>query len=130
MKKIIMALVLLGSTTAIGQVNNVEDFKEHDDGAYIKSYIDAVEAMHKYNYVMSANGTDTTKMHYDITNNPIDFGYIKKSKERVIITMLLRVDSEYHVYFKEIDNEDTELFTVENAQGEEVLLTYKKGHKR
>ena len=130
MRKIMTALVLLGSMTAIGQVNDVDDFKEHEDGAYIKTYKDVVQAIHKYNYVMTKNGGDTTNNHYDVLLNPIDFAYIKNGKDKVIITMLLRVDDKYNVFFKEIPNQTTDLFSVEDENGNEIMLTYKRGHGR
>lgn len=124
-----MALVLLGSTTAIGQVLGVDDFKEYDDGAYISRYNNILDAVHKYNYVLDNNGSDTTNKHYDVMVNPIDFSYIKKDNNRVIVCMLYRVGTEYDLFFREIENEDTELFTVEDQNGNEVLLKHKKGHR-
>jgi hypothetical protein len=102
-------------------------FKKLDDNAYLLTLKDPVEAIHKYNYVLDMNGMDTTKV-YDITKNPIDFGFYKKdpNSDKIIMCFFLRKDNKYDLLFGEIEDEDTYFFDVVDENGEVTELKYIK----
>lgn len=127
MRRLVLAVLLLGSTTAFGQLSHMRGFKQLEDGSYLLTIKNPIEAIHKYNYVLDMNGADTSKV-YDITKNPIDFGFYKKDEnsDKVIMCLLLRHDNKYDLLFGEIEDKSTYLFDVIDENGEVIGLTYEK----
>jgi hypothetical protein len=106
-------------------------FEKLEDGSYLLTFKNPLEAIHKYNYVLDMNGADTTKS-YDITKNPIDFGFFKKDEnsDKVIMCFFLRRDNEYDLLFGEIPDEDTYLFDVVDENGVVTELKYIKPRRK
>ena len=127
MKKLFLNLFLLGSTTIFGQLSHMRGFKNLGDDSYLLTLKDPIEAIHKYNYVLDMNGMDTTKV-YDITKNPIDFGFYKKDpdSDKVIMCFFLRKNGKYDLLFGEIPDENTYFFDVIDENGEVTELKYIK----
>ncbi len=120
-------MLALSTSTVFGQLSHMRGFKKLEDGSYLLTIKNPVEAIHKYNYVLDMNGADTSKV-YDITKNPIDFGFFKKDEnsDKVIMCFLLRHENKYDLLFGEILDEDTFLFDVIDENGEVVGLSYEK----
>jgi len=127
MKNLIIFIFMLSCSTLFGQLAYMRGFKKLDDNAYLLTLKDPVEAIHKYNYVLNMNGMDTTTV-YDITKNPIDFGFFKKdpNSDKIIMCFFLRKDNKYDLLFGEIEDEDTYFFDVVDENGEVTELKYIK----
>lgn len=127
MRRIFLNLFLLLSTTIFGQLSHMRGFKNLGDDSYLLTLKDPIEAIHKYNYVLDMNGMDTTKV-YDITKNPIDFGFYKKdpNSDKVIMCFFLRKNGKYDLLFGEIPDENTYFFDVVDENGEVTELKYIK----
>ena len=127
MKKIFLNLFLIGSTSLFGQLSHMRGFRNLGDDSYLLTVKDPVEAIHRYNYVLDMNGMDTSKV-YDITKNPIDFGFYKKdpNSDKVIMCFFLRKDGKYDLLFGEIPDENTYFFDVIDENGEVTELKYIK----
>lgn len=127
MKKLITSAMLLCGTITFGQMTNMQGFKKLDDNSYVITIKDPVEAIHKYNYVLDKNGADTNKV-YDITKNPVDFGFFKKDSSSNIVTVcfFLHNKGKYDLLFGEIEDENTYFFDVIDEKGEVIGLTYEK----
>lgn len=127
MKKLFTSLMLLCGTITFGQLAYMRGFKKLDDNSYLLTLKDPVEAIHKYNYVLDMNGMDTTTV-YDITKNPVDFGFFKKdpNSDKIIMCFFLRKDNKYDLLFGEIEDEDTYFFDVIDENGEVTELKYIK----
>jgi hypothetical protein len=127
MKKLFLNLFLVGSTSIFGQLSHMRGFKNLGDDSYLLTVKDPVEAIHRYNYVLDMNGMDTSKV-YDITKNPIDFGFYKKDpdSDKVIMCFFLRKNGKYDLLFGEIEDENTYFFDVVDENGEVTELKYIK----
>ena len=127
MKKLFLNLFLVGSTSIFGQLSHMRGFKNLGDDSYLLTVKDPVEAIHRYNYVLDMNGMDTSKV-YDITKNPIDFGFYKKDpdSDKVIMCFFLRKNGKYDLLFGEIPDENTYFFDVIDENGEVTELKYIK----
>ena len=127
MRKLFTSAMLLCGTITFGQMTNMQGFKKLDDNSYVLTIKDPVEAIHKYNDILDKNGADTNKV-YDITKNPVDFGFFKKDQnsDKLIVCFLLRKDGKYDLLFGEIEDENTYFFDIIDEKGEVVGLTYEK----
>jgi len=127
MKKLFLNLFLVGSTSIFGQLSHMRGFKNLGDDSYLLTVKDPVEAIHRYNYVLDMNGMDTSKV-YDITKNPIDFGFYKKDpdSDKVIMCFFLRKNGKYDLLFGEIPDENTYFFDVVDENGDVTELKYIK----
>jgi hypothetical protein len=127
MKKLILTVALFCSTSMFAQLSHMRGFKNLGDDSYLLTLKDPVEAIHRYNYVLDMNGMDTTKV-YDITKNPIDFGFFKKdpNSDKVIMCFFLKKDGKYDLLFGEIPDENTYFFDVVDENGEVTELKYIK----
>jgi hypothetical protein len=127
MKKLILITVLFCSTSMFAQLSHMRGFKNLGDDSYLLTFKDPVEAIHKYNYVLDMNGMDTTKV-YDITKNPIDFGFYKKdpNSDKIIMCFFLKKNGKYDLLFGEIPDENTYFFDVVDENGEVTELKYIK----
>lgn len=126
-KLLAVAVVTLGVNIAFGQLAYMRGFKNLGDDSYLLTLKDPVEAIHRYNYVLDMNGMDTTKV-YDITKNPIDFGFYKKdpNSDKVIMCFFLKKNGKYDLLFGEIEDENTYFFDVVDENGEVTELKYVK----
>ena len=126
-KLLAVAVVTLGVNIAFGQLAYMRGFKNLGDDSYLLTLKDPVEAIHRYNYVLDMNGMDTTKV-YDITKNPIDFGFFKKdpNSDKVIMCFFLKKNGKYDLLFGEIEDENTYFFDVVDENGEVTELKYVK----
>jgi hypothetical protein len=126
-KLLAAAVVTLGVNIAFGQLAYMRGFKNLGDDSYLLTLKDPVEAIHRYNYVLDMNGMDTTKV-YDITKNPIDFGFFKKdpNSDKVIMCFFLKKNGKYDLLFGEIEDENTYFFDVVDENGEVTELKYVK----
>lgn len=126
-KLLAVAVVTLGVNIAFGQLAYMRGFKNLGDDSYLLTLKDPVEAIHRYNYVLDMNGMDTTKV-YDITKNPIDFGFYKKdpNSNKVIMCFFLKKNGKYDLLFGEIEDENTYFFDVVDENGEVTELKYVK----
>ena len=131
MKNLIIFIFMLSCSTLFGQLGYMRGFEKLEDGSYLLTFKNPLEAIHKYNYVLDMNGADTTKS-YDITKNPIDFGFFKKDEnsDKVIMCFFLRRDNEYDLLFGEIPDEDTYLFDVVDENGVVTELKYIKPRRK
>ena len=129
-KLLAVAVVTLGVNIAFGQLAYMRGFKNLGDDSYLLTLKDPVEAIHRYNYVLDMNGMDTTKV-YDITKNPIDFGFFKKdpNSDKVIMCFFLKKNGKYDLLFGEIEDENTYFFDVVDENGEVTELKYVKEWK-
>lgn len=125
MYKFLVATVALGVNVAFGQLQGMRGFKKLADDSYVLTIKDPIEAIHRYNYVLDQNGADTTKV-YDITKNPVDFGFFKKDNGMVTVCFLLRKNGKYDLLFGEIEDENTVFFDVIDENGEATTLLYEK----
>jgi hypothetical protein len=128
MKEIlILAFIFLIKINSFGQLAYMRGFKNLGDDSYLLTFKDPVEAIHKYNYVLDMNGMDTSKV-YDITKNPIDFGFFKKdpNSDKVIMCFFLKKDKKYDLLFGEIEDENTYFFDVVDENGDVTELKYIK----
>jgi hypothetical protein len=126
-KLLAAAVVTLGVNIAFGQLAYMRGFKNLGDDSYLLTLKDPVEAIHRYNYVLDMNGMDTTKV-YDITKNPIDFGFFKKdpNSDKIIMCFFLKKNGKYDLLFGEIEDENTYFFDVVDENGEVTELKYVK----
>jgi hypothetical protein len=126
-KLLAVAVVTLGVNIAFGQLAYMRGFKNLGDDSYLLTLKDPVEAIHRYNYVLDMNGMDTSKV-YDITKNPIDFGFYKKdpNSDKVIMCFFLKKNGKYDLLFGEIEDENTYFFDVVDENGEVTELKYVK----
>jgi hypothetical protein len=126
-KLLAVAVVTLGVNIAFGQLAYMRGFKNLGDDSYLLTLKDPVEAIHRYNYVLDMNGMDTSKV-YDITKNPIDFGFYKKdpNSNKVIMCFFLKKNGKYDLLFGEIEDENTYFFDVVDENGEVTELKYVK----
>lgn len=126
-KLLAVVVVTLGVNIAFGQLAYMRGFKNLGDDSYLLTLKDPVEAIHRYNYVLDMNGMDTTKV-YDITKNPIDFGFYKKdpNSNKVIMCFFLKKNGKYDLLFGEIEDENTYFFDVVDENGEVTELKYVK----
>lgn len=126
-KLLAVVMVTLGVNIAFGQLAYMRGFKNLGDDSYLLTLKDPVEAIHRYNYVLDMNGMDTTKV-YDITKNPIDFGFYKKdpNSNKVIMCFFLKKNGKYDLLFGEIEDENTYFFDVVDENGEVTELKYVK----
>lgn len=129
MKKIFLFLTLICLTKSIAQLNYVNDFKKNSYDLYEMTFKDPISAIHKYNYVLDKNGSDTTEVVYDITKNPIDFGFFSNDRDsdNIIVSIFLRDNNKYKIMFGEIDGtKDKRFFWVIDENGMPTDLVYKK----
>ena len=126
-KLLAAAVVTLGVNIAFGQLAYMRGFKNLGDDSYLLTLKDPVEAIHRYNYVLDMNGMDTSKV-YDITKNPIDFGFFKKdpNSDKIIMCFFLKKNGKYDLLFGEIEDENTYFFDVVDENGEVTELKYVK----
>jgi hypothetical protein len=93
------------------------------------SFKDPIKAIYKYNYVLDKNGSDTNEVVYDITKNPIDFGFFSNdpNSDNIIVSIFLRENNKYKIMFGEIDgNDDKYFFEVIDQNGVITDLYYRK----
>lgn len=132
MKKIILTVALFCNTIAFSQLGYMSDFKKNSDGYYEMTFKDARKAIYKYNYVLDKNGSDTIDIIYNITKNPVDFGFFSndQNSDNVIVSIFLRDGNKYKIIFTEIDgSEDKYFFDVIDQNGIETALYYRKRKK-
>lgn len=126
MGRLVVVMLALGVHMAFGQLNHVNGFKINSDGYYEMSFKDVKEAIHKYNYVLDMNGSDTTGIVYNVTKNPIDFGYFNSNTDNIIVSIFLRDGNKYKIMFTEIDaHADKFFFDVIDEDGIETSLYYR-----
>ena len=129
MGRIVIAIMLLGSMSAFGQLIGVNGLKKNKYGLYEASYRDIKEAILKYNYISDRNGADTSDMVYNVMVNPIDFGFFRKDSmsDNIMISLIFREGDKYKVMFGEIDgSEDRVFFDVIDEEGYPLQLAYRK----
>ena len=128
MGRLAVVVMLLGSMSAFGQLGHMRDFKVNDDGYYEMTFKDVKDAIHKYNYVLDMNGSDTTDVVYNVTKNPIDFGFFGNdpNSDSIIVSIFLRDGNRYKIIFAEIDGKsDKFFFDVVDQHGVETSLYYR-----
>lgn len=126
MGRLAVFMLALCAHMAFGQLSHVDGFKINNDGYYEMSFKDVKEAIHKYNYVLDKNGSDTTGVVYNVTKNPIDFGFFSNSPDNVIVSIFLRDGNRYKIIFTETDrNSDKYFFDVVDQDGFETSLYYR-----
>lgn len=129
MGRIAIAIMLLGSMSAFGQLTAVNGLKKNKYGLYEASYRDIRDAILKYNYISDRNGADTNDVVFDVMVNPIDFAHFRNDSlsDNIIITMIFRERNKYKIMFGEIDGrEDRVFFDVINEDGYPLQLAYRK----
>jgi hypothetical protein len=129
MKKLILSLILFCGTISFSQLDYVNDLKKNEYGLYEMSFKDPIKAIYKYNYVLDKNGSDTNEVVYDITKNPIDFGFFSNdpNSDNIIVSIFLRENNKYKIMFGEIDgNDDKYFFEVIDQNGVITDLYYRK----
>ena len=63
---------------------------------------------------------------YNVTKNPIDFGFFSNDSESVIVSIFLRDGNKYKIIFTETDmNSDKYFFDVVDQDGIETSLYYR-----
>ena len=132
MKKINLSLALLCGKTSFAQLDYVKDFKKNEYGLYELSFKDPIQAIHKYNNVLDKNGSDTLNVVYNITKNPIDFGFFSndENSDNIIVSVFLRENNKYKIMFGEIDGTiDKYFFEVTDQNGVVTDLYYRKNKK-
>lgn len=131
MKNLIIFIFMLSCSTLFGQLAYMRGFQKLEDGSYLLTTKDSLEAIHKYNYVLDMNGADTSKT-YDLTKNPIDFGFFKKDEnsDKVIMCFFLRRENEYDLLFGEIPDKNTYFFDVIDENGDILELKYEKPKRK
>jgi hypothetical protein len=132
MKKIILTVALFCNTLAFSQLDYINDFKQNEFGLFEMTFKDPVKAIYKYNYVLDKNGSDTIDIIYNITKNPVDFGFFSndQNSDNVIVSIFLRDGNKYKIIFTEIDgSEDKYFFDVIDQNGVETALYYRKRKK-
>jgi hypothetical protein len=76
--------------------------------------------------VLDKNGSDTIGVVYNVTKNPIDFGFFSNSSDNVILSIFLRDGNRYKIIFTETDiNSDKYFFDVVDQDGIETSLYYR-----
>ena len=128
MGRLAVAVMLLGSMSAFGQLGYMRDFMKNSNGYYEMTIKDVKEAIHRYNYVLDKNDADTNGIVYDVTKNPIDFCFFRNdpNSSNVIVAVLLREGNKHKLVFGEIDGSyDQELFDVVDQDGEPMTLIFK-----
>jgi hypothetical protein len=128
MGRLAVAILALSANMAFGQLGYMRDFKKNSDGYYEMTFKDVKEAIHKYNYVLDMNGSDTSSVVYNVTKNPIDFGFFGNdpNSDSVIVSIFLRDGNRYKIMFAEIDgSSDKYFFDVVDQDGIETSLTYR-----
>ncbi len=129
MEKILVFILAFGVNAAFGQLGYMRDFKKNSHGLYEMTFKDVKQAIHKYNYVLDRNGSDTTEIVYNVTNNPIDFGFFSNNpnSDSVVVSIFLREGNKYKIMFSYIDgNSDKHFFDVIDEEGFETTLVYRK----
>ena len=129
MGRIAIAIMLLGSMSAFGQLTAVNGLKKNKYGLYEASYRDIKDAILRYNYISDRNGADTNDVVFDVMVNPIDFAHFRNDSQsdNIIITMIFREGNKYKIMFGEIDGrEDRVFFDVINEDGYPLQLAYRK----
>lgn len=124
-KLLAVVMLTLGVNITFGQLSGLKGFKNLGDDSYLLTIKDPIQAIHRYNYVLDMNGADTNKV-YDITKNPVDFGFFKNPSGKVTVCFFLRKDGKYDLLFGEIEDENTYFFDIIDEKGEVVGLTYEK----
>jgi hypothetical protein len=128
MGRLAVVILALSANIAFGQLGYMRDFKKNSDGYYEMTFKDVKEAIHKYNYVLDMNGSDTSSVVYNVTKNPIDFGFFGNdpNSDSVIVSIFLRDGNRYKIMFAEIDgSSDKYFFDVVDQDGIETSLTYR-----
>jgi hypothetical protein len=126
MGRLAVVMLALGAHMAFGQLSHIDGFKINSDGYYEMSFKDVRDAIHKYNYVLDKNGSDTIGVVYNVTKNPIDFGFFSNDSESVIVSIFLRDGNKYKIIFTETDmNSDKYFFDVVDQDGIETSLYYR-----
>lgn len=129
MRKLIIAVLLLGSTTAFGQqLGYMRDFKKIDENSYMMTLKTEQEAVKMHQTILDLNGIDTTFTKYEWGNNPVVFSYFKldPNSDEVVVTFIFPHKGKYDVWFMEIKDEDTYFIDVVDMYGESVQLKYIK----
>lgn len=122
-------MMTLSVNLAFGQLGYMRDFKMNSDGLYEMTFKDVREAIHKYNYVLDMNGSDTNAVVYNVTKNPIDFGFFSNdpNSDYVVVSIFLRESNKYKLMFGYIDGStDKYFFDVVDQDGIETTLVYRK----
>jgi len=122
-------MMTLSVNLAFGQLDYIHDFKMNSYGFYEMTFKDVREAIHKYNYVLDKNGSDTNDVVYNVTKNPIDFGFFSNdpNSDFVVVSMFLREGNKYKLMFNYIDGScDKYFFDVVDQDGIETTLVYRK----
>jgi hypothetical protein len=126
MGKLAVAMVALCVNVAFGQLVVPKNFKENNYSMYEMAFKNVTEAIHSYNNVLDMNGVDVSNSVYDVTKNPIDFGFFPSGDDKVIVSFLVRYNGRYRLMFSEIPaNENKYFFDVLSENGEFVKLVYK-----
>jgi hypothetical protein len=129
MKSLFLFSPVLFSFYSFGQLGYMRDFKKAENGFYELCFKDVRDAIHKYNYVLDMNGSDTNDIVYNVMKNPIDFGFFKNNpnSENIIVSIFLRDGNKYKIIFTEIDgSSDKYFFDVVDQNGIETALYYRK----
>lgn len=124
----VVAMLMVSMSSFAQDLGYMRDFKKNSDGYYEMTFRDVKEAIHKYNYVLDMNGSDTNGVVYDVTKNPIDFGFFSNNpnSSNVIVSIFLRDGNRYKIMFTEIDGSiDKYFFDVIDQDGIETSLTYR-----
>lgn len=124
---VVMLMVSMSSFTQ--DLGYMRDFEKGKNGLYEMTFKDVREAIHKYNYVLDMNGSDTNYIIYNVSRNPIDFGYFSNNpnSDNVIVSIFLRDGNKYKIMFTEIDGTvDKYFFDVTDHNGVETELYYRR----
>lgn len=124
---VVMLMVSMSSFTQ--DLGYMRGFEKGKNGLYEMTFKDVREAIHKYNYVLDMNGSDTSDIIYNVSRNPIDFGYFSNNpnSDNVIVSIFLREGNKYKIMFTEIDGTvDKYFFDVTDHNGVETELYYRR----
>jgi len=128
MGRLLVSFMLLGNMTAFSQLGYMRDFRMNSHGLYEMTFKDVKQAIHKYNYVLDMNGSDTSGVVYNVTSNPIDFGFFNNNPniDSVVVSMFLRDGNRYKIMFGYIDaSVEKRFFDVIDEEGFETTLVYR-----
>lgn len=127
MKKLILTIGLICSTTLNAQIKNLEGFTKHKLGSF-KTTLTEEEAIRTYSDVLDANGMDTTQSNFTRGDNPVVFSYFKENEnsKKVNVGFIVKYDGKYDIWFTTIKDESTFFFSVVDKNGEKLDLIYEK----
>lgn len=125
MKKIVITLMLMISTTVFGQILGLSGFEVFDDGSYMLTVNTEQEAIERYRSVVHINGCDTTSMVINWGNNPVIFdSFSANTRGMINVGVIVRFEGKYDILFATIKKKKNHLFDVIDNDGVIVELIY------